>query len=687
MKLFELNPAMGGPILKDKLWFFGSGKYSEVEVHPAGATYWRTGEPGYTNNKLHNVSGRVTWQATPRNKISGFIDRWFRSQDHTTAFTAGADSPPGVDWETATSTYPAHTSYLSYLKWTSPVTNRLLVETGFTWVQFPTEFGTPLPGIVKPYGSPEWYAGALRRDLVLNTFVGQATHSGNFAKQPSLAFASAVSYVTGSHTVKTGIQYRYANSDTTSSGANAHLTQQYRSGVADSVLVYGLPHNTSVTSNDFAFFAMDSWAIRRFTLNYGGRMERFSGHVNPVSLPAGRFVSERNYPKFSPVNPLFFFSPRLSAVYDLFGTAKTALKFSASKYMTPAAVSFFNPFVFNSGAADTRIWLDRDLIPGTSTVSGVVLPTNGDNIAQDNEIGPSSNRRFGLAPLVRADPDLTREHSWDYSASVQHEVLDNLSVTVGWYWARTYNAQQTINVLRTGSDYTPFRTPNPYNPAETLTLFRLDPTKVGVVDNVVTNSDVNHRDYQAYEASVTSRLRGGIVNFGWAMERNRRVTCDTPSPNDQRFCDQTGELFQELGQVAKIPYRHEFKLSVSQPIAYGFNVGASVISFAGNALGPLSGSVAWAVPANIFPVSRTEVVSVPLASPGTVFLSRWNQVDISVRRNFKVRRIELRPALELYNVMNSAVVLGANNNFGSSLLFPQTILQGRFAKLTMLVKF
>ena len=52
-----------------------------------------------------------------------------------------------------------------------------------------------------------------------------------------------------------------------------------------------------------------------------------------------------------------------------------------------------------------------------------------------------------------------------------------------------------------------------------------------------------------------------MVLAGWAMERARTVTCDTDDPNELRFCDQTGELYQELGQVGSIPYRHEFKLA------------------------------------------------------------------------------------------------------------------------------
>ena len=63
--LVEVTPAVGGPILRDRVWFFGSTKYSEVKVHPAGARSLSTGADGYTTNDLHNLSGRVTWQVSP----------------------------------------------------------------------------------------------------------------------------------------------------------------------------------------------------------------------------------------------------------------------------------------------------------------------------------------------------------------------------------------------------------------------------------------------------------------------------------------------------------------------------------------------------------------------------------------------------------------------------------------------
>jgi hypothetical protein len=182
------------------------------------------------------------------------------------------------------------------------------------------------------------------------------------------------------------------------------------------------------------------------------------------------------------------------------------------------------------------------------------------------------------------------------------------------------------------------------------------------------------------------------------MERVRRVSCDTPNPNLLRFCDHTGALNQELGLVPEIPYRHEFKFSMAQQLPYGFNVGASFVSFAGanrlvgaggaaNVVGG-TGSVAWAVPAALFPGGITEAVTVPLLAPGVSYLDRWNQLDLSVRRNFRVGgRLELRPALEMYNLTNGAVVLSRNNNYGPALDSPLTVLQGRFTKLSMLVKF
>jgi hypothetical protein len=681
--LIDFNPSIGGPIVKNKLWLFGSGRFNELQVQPAGAHYFATGEPGYTKNDLHNISGRLTFQPTPRNKVTAYIDKAFKSQDHTIVFTAGDGNAPGVDWGTATSSYHPSNFQLGYFKWTSPVTNRLLVESGVVFDVFNVVYNTPLPGTLKPFGTPEWYAGVLRRDLQLNTFVGQPSYSEQFARQPHYALSSGVSYVTGSHTIKLGLQYRYQYLENMASGGNGNLIAQFRNGRPDSVVVYAVPYIARFHANETGIYAMDSWTIGRLTVSPGVRIDDFRGGVDATASPGGRFVPQRSVADVNPVNPFTNINPRLSAVYDLFGNAKTALKFSASRYLTQLSAQYFGLYNPLSQGSEQRIWLDTDFNPGTSTSSGRALATNGDGIPQDNEIGPSTNARFGLAADQRAEAGLKREYSWDYSVGVQHELFPRLSVSAGWYRTRSYDAQRTINALRVLSNYAAFQTASPLNNGEQITLYRLDPLQLGRVDTVVTNSEINHRDYQGFEASVNGRwARGGTVAVGWAMERTRTVSCDTPNPNQFRFCDQTGELYQELGAVPSIPYRQEFKMSASQQLPAGLLVGASMLSYPGGIL-----TNSWAVPPEVFPISRTEVVAVPLIAPGTQYLKRWNQLDLSIRRTFTFGRYQMQPALEMYNILNSSVVLNQNQNFGPSLGRPTSTLQGRLVKLSGLVKF
>ena len=464
--------------------------------------------------------------------------------------------------------------------------------------------------------------------------------------------------------------------------------------------MYAVPHEVSTSIDEFAAFAMDSWVISRLTVTGGLRLDRFGGQVNPMSLPAGRFVGARSFPELHPTEPFFDLSPRVSAVYDLFGNAHTALKFSANKYLTPLSVLFFNPFAPNSSTPDTRIWLDTDFIPGSSTPSGAVLATNGDNIAQDNEIGPRQNNRFGLAAEQRADSDLQREFSWDYSASVQHEIRPNLSVMAGWYYSATHDAQQTINVLRSISDYTPFQMVNPYIPSEMVTIFRLNNNKVGVVDNVTTNSSVNHRDYQCVRSQRDEPAalgRDDEFRLGDGARAAGELRYAEPEPAallrpHRRAVSGARGRFQTFrtgtNTSSACPRRFRTSSSSARRSSASLVQTGSSARLVGRTLSARAARSRGRCRPPSSPGGITEAVTVPLLTPGISYLDRWNQLDLSVRRSFKVgQRFELRPALELYNVTNGAVVLSRNNNFGPALDAPLSVLQGRFTKLSVLVKF
>lgn len=699
-RLFEATPSFGGPIVRDKVWFFASGRYFENETHPAGAHY-RDGSPANSVNYLHMLSGRLTFQPTPRNKFTAYLDKSFKGQKESVTFTLGAANPAGVEWETATTTYKPKNYQVGYVKWTSPVSSRLLIEAGGAMNQFHLDYNQYLPGVLKQRGTPEWFASAIRQDLVLLTLRGAPAISEQTAFQPHYSFSSSASYVTGSHTFKAGVQLRHMTIENQSTGGNADLIQRYRNGVPDSVQVGPLPFVAAFRTNEYSVYAMDSWTMGRLTINPGIRFDRLTGGPEASSMAAGRFLPARTVPASSPVPAFNDFSPRLSAVYDLFGNAKTALKVSVNKYLRQYASNYFYPYSPVSQTLDTRNWFDCDLVPGTSTCSGLALATNRDDIAQNNELGPSQNRLFGLVADRRADPNLQREYNWDYSVGVQHELLPRVSVTGGWYYSKSYDVQRSQNRARAVSDYTSFTTTNPLDNTS-ITIFNLNPAKLGIVDIVDVNSDINTRLYSGYELSIQARHpNGGMVLFGWSAEQTRDVLCDTENANELRFCDQTGALFQNLGAVSGIPYVHEFKLAGSYQLPYGFLAGASFLSYPGATTGapgtaqvPAGGfsggplNVIWAVPPAVFPGgARTEVVNARLIGPGEKYLKRWNQLDLSFKRSFAFGRYDIQPAVELYNVTNSSVVLNQIQTFGPTLDRATQIIQGRFVKLGAMVKF
>ncbi len=679
--LYDFNPGVGGPLKRNKLWFYGSYRRLVVNTKPAGAFY-KDGRPAIEDQWIDSGSLRLTWQATSQHKVTLYKDRQWKGKGHD--FTDGV--PPevriaGIDPETASSRRKPKLYYVAQAKLTSSLNSRLLIESGLSLSIYNWSI-LYQRGVDKPRGSPEWFAGAPRVDFARGTLTTASNFSPRSVDAEGFQLSSAVSYVTGSHNLKTGAQWRFGPARDAIT-ANADLTQRYRNGVPENVDVYTTPVNTAEYLNaDLGIYAQDSWTIGRLALNPGIRLEYLNASIEETSIGTGRFVPVRHAQRVQDLPNWFDAAPRFSMVYDLFGDAKTALKFSASKYNQPIATAFakrYNPTIYQS---DRRDWFDTDLIPGTSVPSGRALPTNGDDIAQDNEIGPSNNLSFGFGVSRLPDPNLSRPHTWEYSISVQHELVPRVSVLGAWYRRSFKNLEGQVNVLLGLSDYRAFQTPNPLN-GELITIYNLNRNKQGLVEIVDRNSDINAATYNGFEVSFTGRLENGAILLGgWSVERTVSITCDTDDPNRFRFCDQTGKMYQELGRVDPVPYRHEFKLAASYPLWWGIQTSMSLLSYPGQELG-----VSWPVPPGLFPGGRTRAVNVPLIPPGSKFLQRWNQLDVAVKKAIRISGMDLQPQVEIFNVLNSSVVLQEIQTFGLSLGRPTRTLQARLVRLGVIATF
>ncbi|MDP7692559.1 MAG: hypothetical protein QGG89_12035, partial [Vicinamibacterales bacterium] len=656
-RVYDLNASLGGPIIQDKLWFFGSVRDWSTDLIVLNS-FFRDGSPGKDDNRLTSGLLRLTYQGTPRNKFSAYLDRIRKVRFH--------EHGEGDDIETASQKRRPILYYTAGTKWTGTLSNRVLAEVGFSVngevypIGYQPEvqqtrpsnlvgcFATPcFPAVgsaqhtIQTATGDPWYGGpngvwTSARDARL----GFDEYNSNRASTVNSPFKQnvigSVSYVTGSHNIKVGFETSWSR-ETVTRFSNANLFQEYgddpnpfgitagfigaESNRAEVNVNAGLPPGllgdpTNVTilndptisrvevDYDTGFYAQDSWTIDRLTLNYGGRLDMADIRVPGLVKPAGRFTPTTDFGQFQEVDfPRFGpdFSPRFSLAYDVFGNAKTALKFGWNRYQNAFGDSWADRYQPSLQDSESRLWNDIQLgadgllVPGCS-LNGVGCPndygTNGDNIAQDWEIGTTANTGFGIRETDRPDANLSRGYQDLLTIGIQQEVRPGLSVTAEFRRRSFQNLENGgDNVLRSFADFgdaTFIVAPLPY--VGTIPNYNIDPSVRALIDEVDGNilADDYKSTYTGFELSFSGRLDGGGTVFGgWSMDTpgvswfsGGGVSNNCPlvreigdNPNSLRFCDQTGY---------PTPFRHEFKVSGAQPLPwYDLQVAGTFIANAG----------------------------------------------------------------------------------------------------------
>ncbi|MGE3508916.1 MAG: carboxypeptidase regulatory-like domain-containing protein [Vicinamibacterales bacterium] len=698
-KIQDINFGVGGPIKKDKLWFFASWRRIATDSVIPGSYFASTGEvgTGIEDQWIQNQMVRLTWQINQKNKFSIYHDRYPKFKGHEVTASI-------VEWDTAAGRRdPEHALYYTgQAKWTSTLSNKLLLEAGYsTNVEY--LFIGYQPGVQKERNTPDWFTTIGKQDLITLRAYDGRPGPANGIDPKAYNVNTILSYVTGSHALKTGFNWTFGDY-VLEYDINGDLVQLYRNGVPDSVRVY----NTPVRANEYlnanlGMFVQDAWTVNRMTLNMGVRLERFVGQIKNQEIGEGRFAPARTFNEVTGLPSWFDVSPRLGVSYDLFGTGRTALKATFGRYMAGQTTSFparYNPLQLQS---DTRSW--RDL--------------NGDNIAQNNEIGPSNNAAFGLpVQTVRPDPDIKREYDLEYTAQVQHEVIQGLSLSFGYYRRGTHNQRVTRNRGWSDSDYTVVNVVSPLD-GTVIPVYNLNPALRGNVDRIdenSTNSDLRRRSYNGFQTGFNARVAGFQFFGGWTMDRIVDVRCDAIESNQGRYAgtaaigasNQPQPDFHWCDQSQlDMPFLHEFKVAGSytlpwygiqtnialqsyngQPLFTRWNIGQAT-RYAANCVGPCRPGEL------VVPNLTLPNYVVDLVAPGQRFYDRQNQIDMGFRKVFRVGRYQVSGQVDLFNIINSSYVKSQNityavqsptasfNTFGQ----PLDILQPRTVRLAAQLKF
>ena len=711
------NGSLGGPIRKDKIWYFVAARHASTDEVVANTPEHITLQDGSdlrstVDQYIRDLLGRATWQLNQNNKLSAFFNRTFKRKGHD--FGTGTDPRAGSYRDPRTGHYAVGQG-----RYTNTLTNRWLLEVGYSSAyNHVTINNRPEadPANYLPDGSvnPAWLAAASRTDSANNINPLCAYPAGclkwvsNGQDQRTEATAyrvgTAISYVTGTHNFKAGYAW-YFGPQHTFTTRNADLSETYSNGKPSTVTVTSTPNEAFIHLNyDLGYYVQDSWTIKRLTLNPGLRVDNFQAFIQPTANPAGRFVPARYFPERDNVpNWNNDFAPRVSAAYDVFGDGKTAIRASFSKYyqvLTGGFTANYTP----GNVSESRNWFDCDINAAGTGCSALVLPTNGDGIAQNNEIGPGTPN-FGLAPNTRDfDPGIQRQGNREITATFSRQVTSRISVTAGYYHRSYQDIQQSDRTQISEADYTSFTIPTPdvthdptltssvIDPNATLTVYNLNAAKKAVFTTPIVDKNVpsNTSKYNGFDLSFQSRLAKGSTIFGsWSTERNITIFCgnnDDPNGLTQsdlysgatvatsgRFCDQS--KFQ-------VPLQNEFKLAGNYPFPYGVDISAILQNYAGTAR-----AITYQPAATLFPNGRTNTETLILNAPGTLYYPRYNQLDLTFKKNFRAGRKTFSGQFDLFNALNNNPIFARTSAVGASLGNVTTILQGRLIRLAFQMKY
>jgi hypothetical protein len=745
--IYRLGGQFGGPIKEDKVWFFTAmARWGQTVQQPSAyynslqgktgvpgkgivgptPTLFYPGQPGspYVNTPpdtsrpaaafdwYRTHAGRVTYQATPRNRVNVYADIQKDCRCTTGPFTGAnaIESERGWDW------YP---SGVVQGTWTAPITSRLLVEAGGSW-QTANWVNFAEQGVSRDDRSILETATNYRYGAT-NLLTAPKARTGRSAERFS------ISYVTGTHNLKIGVTNEQAFNDESRDRNNQvdGLNYDFLNARPIRIQYYALPFYVQTRQKmELGVFAQDQWKVRRFTLNLGLRYDRINNGFPSGELPAGLFVPVRTADARSGIPLWNDINPRLGTAIDLFGTGRTALKFAVGRYNQLSRSDFtgrFHPFNSSINAA-SRNWTDSNgnYIPDCDLQNFTAqdLSASGGDIC-----GPISNVNFGKfnPQAVIFDNSAVlknRDYLWDINVDLQHEILHGLSVDFGYNhnWDGSFTV--TENTLTDPSSYDEFcvavpndpRLPNPGQ--QQCGYYDIKPQFFGQGTLRVTNakefvgqngnSKLPQRYWDGIWVSMSGRLPRSI-SVGGGIDIGRQVddhcfTVDVPNqPYDVTASGGTATTWNTFNSsgpgfcrvVTDWKNNLDIRINGSVPFKGGFT-GSFILR---NTPGATENASMTVTAASITfkngraASSLTGPQVINVIRPNSLFGDRFNQLDLSVNKSLNVGFGRLRLAFDLYNALNANSIQNVTTTYGPTWLRPTTFLDPRLARVTASLQF
>jgi hypothetical protein len=651
---------LGGPLLRDKAWFYGSYSTQDVRlVRRSGNLVDRT--------QLKNPNVKVNWQATRKDMVSFLYFDGFKIKDNRSPGTAGItfDAPTATfHQDNAYSDFPLHG--LWKLADDRVVRQNMFVSAKYAY--YNTGF------LLTPEGGMGLSSG---RDLVAARSYGSTVQSTNVRPQMTVNVDgnSFITALGAAHDVKYGFGWRRVNATTgTLWPGNGILSLQQNATTAFAQIFREGRGTNRTTYLDF--YAGDTITKGRATIDVGVRYDRQGGRALPSATAANpalpNVIPGLDFAGYDAPFTWNNVSPRAGLTYALDEARKTIARASYSRFagqLDSASVGYMNP----SSSAGVAVYRWSDL--------------NGDHLASADEVllnqfvaaanGFNPANPTAITSANRIDADLEAPVTQSVVAGVDRELRPNFAVGVSYTYTRTTNllGNATFSVTpRVGvslADYAPGPPLTGTLPdGSTYSVPTYIPNQARVTAGgsgfLLTNWNGFSTDYHGLELSAVKRLSNRwMARVGFAF-------------NNAREHYETQALYDTNGNPTRTITEPLVDGGQFAPMSTGNSAGGVFINakWQFNANGMYQAPYGLEIAANVFgrqgypwPLFRTQALGADsglnvLVTP-QIDTFRYDDVwdtDVRVARAFKFRAVNLRLIGDVFNLMNANTVLIRNNN-------------------------
>jgi len=648
----NFNVNAGGPLAKNKAFYFAALNDQRTHVNVVGfpAVGNFSGDDIIEKTDITSIFARPTVQLGTNHRFDATASR--QVYDKPNRGASNTNTPE--------STFHEHDILAVYQGlWNWVISSNMFVDTraSYNSIDFPLQLKTTQQTLADITFNPAIRTRANTQQAVM--FRERLQVSSNWQY-------FVPEFLGGRHEIRAGIDNAYTP-DSVETTRNDDVQLTYRSqpsGMTPSGAAQVIFSNTPLQQKravmNTALYLQDAYSVGQLTLVAGIRWEQVEGWLPAQSSPASRWFPEgmqipvtilgqstthtirRSFEEVRRAPLWHHVGPRFSAIYDLHGDGKTALKFSAARYYdqigtgTPGGI---NP---NALVTQTFGWNDvnRDLIfqPGEQTGT----PT-------------TSLPGFAVLQFIgRTSLDVKRPYRNEFTAGVDHELVPNLRVSASWIQRKEHDPFTNIEIGIPFDYYDPIQRVDPGRDGLTgtaddgvITLYNERLPAVPSAE-ILGNDDRVAQRYKGLELTATKRYSNNWTMIaGYTWSRTEVDATSVTSPNS--FVNSIGR--------AGIDRAHNFKMTGSYLLPWDVQLGGNLRVLSGQ---PITRQIS--IPGlNQNPNGNTTVLAEPR---GSDTLPALFTLDLRMGKIIRFGAQQFEFDVDVYNVTNENTVYDVRTNTG-----------------------